>query len=56
MIFVIKSIIANEMYLCINRNVRPNNNQLITTTNVSVTYKENIQYTVESTYKKGDPL
>ena len=42
----------NEMYLCINRNARPNKNQLITT-NVSVTYQEYLQYPVDNTYNKA---
>ena len=40
----------NEMYPCIIRYARPNNNQLITYYKVSVTYKKYIQSTVEYTY------
>ena len=58
MILVIKSVIAfcyqnmNEMYPCINRNARPNNNQLITYY-LRVSYSLRIiQYPVDNTYNK----
>ena len=40
------------MYSCINRNARPNNNQLITYYEYVSYLPEFIQYIVECTYKK----
>ena len=41
------------MYTSINRNARPNNKQLITYYKHVITYKEYIQYPVESTYNNN---
>ena len=52
MILVIKTVIAfsaNEMNMCINRNARPNNNQLITYQRVRYLLRIQ-QYPVNNTY------